>query len=458
MRMTRLGRGAVVLIISDGWDRGDVDLLKREMARLKRNCHRLIWLNPLLGAPACEPLTCGTQAALPNIDHFRPVHKLASLEDLAIRLAAQSTINSRMEVTMRDILSDLDNWRADNRQIALATVVQTWGSSPRRAGAKMALTPDQKMTGSVSGGCVEGAVYEAGVEVLKSNRPQLLHFGVADETAWEVGLACGGNIDIFVKPLDTNFFESLRSLLEEEQSAVLLTVVRGPEQLLGSEVLVRDDGYVTGALNNQVFDKQALDLARETLAQGESRRVMLNEEIEVFMEVILPPPTLIAVGGVHITIALMALAKTLGYRTVVIDPRGAFGNEERFPNVDQLIQLWPDEAFQQIPITRSTAVAMLTHDPKLDDPALKIALPSSAFYVGALGSKTTQAKRRQRLFDDGLSEEQLNRLHGPIGLEIGAGTPEEIAMSIMAEIVAARNNTEKEIDSKNESLHLKEHT
>jgi xanthine dehydrogenase accessory factor len=346
---------------------------------------------------------------------------------------------------MRDILSDLDQWLAANPSIALATVIQTWGSSPRRAGAKMALTPDGKITGSVSGGCVEGAVYETGVEVLKSNRPQLLHFGVADETAWEVGLACGGSIDIFVKPLDTTFFESLRSLLEEEQSAVLVTVVRGPEQLLGSEILVRDDGYVTGALASQVFDKQALDLARETLAQGISRRATLNDDVEVFMEVILPPPTLIAVGGVHITIALMALAKTLGYRTVVIDPRRAFGSEERFPNVDQLIPLWPEEAFQQIPITRSTAVAMLTHDPKLDDPALKIALPSPAFYVGALGSKTTQAKRRQRLLDERVTEEQLNHLHGPIGLEIGAGTPEEIAMSIMAEIIAARNNAEKEI-------------
>jgi xanthine dehydrogenase accessory factor len=158
------------------------------------------------------------------------------------------------------------------------------------------------------------------------------------------------------------------------------------------------------------------------------------------MEVILPSPTLIAVGGVHITIALMDLAKTLGYRTVVVDPRGAFGNVERFPHVDQLIQAWPQDAFQQVSLTRSTAVAMLTHDPKLDDPALKIALPSPAFYVGALGSKTTQAKRRQRLLDDGLTEAQLDRLHGPIGLEIGAGTPEEIAMSIMAEIVAARNN------------------
>jgi xanthine dehydrogenase accessory factor len=345
---------------------------------------------------------------------------------------------------MRDILSDLDRWREDQKSIALATVIQTWGSSPRRAGAKMALTPDGNITGSVSGGCVEGAVYEAGIDVLKSNRPQLLHFGVADETAWEVGLACGGSIDIFVKPLDIEIFNALRSILMEEQSAVVVTVVRGPEEILGREILVKEDGSVIGTLNEK-WDKRVLDLARETLEESESRRVMLNEDMEVFIEVILPPPTLIAVGGVHITIALMALAKTLGYRTVVVDPRSAFGNQERFPNVDRLIQRWPEEAFQEIPLTRSTAVAMLTHDPKLDDPALRIALPSQAFYVGALGSKTTQAKRRQRLLDDGLTEEQLNRLHGPIGLEIGAETPEEIAISIMAEVVAARNLQSREV-------------
>jgi xanthine dehydrogenase accessory factor len=347
------------------------------------------------------------------------------------------------EIIMRDILPDLDKWRVeDNKPIALATVIQTWGSSPRRAGAKMALTPDGKITGSVSGGCVEGAVFDVGVEVLKSNRPQLLHFGVADETAWEVGLACGGSIDIFVKPLDKEFFKPLRSTLVEEQVAALVTMVRGPNELLGRELLLNDNDNVRGSISDEL-NEQILNLAKETLAQGESRRVMLNEDIELFIEVILPPPTLIAIGGVHITIALMALAKTLGYRTVVVDPRSAFGNEERFPNVDQLIQKWPDEAFQEIPLTRSTAVAMLTHDPKLDDPALKIALPSSAFYVGALGSKTTQAKRRQRLLDEDITEEQLNRLHGPIGLKIGAGTPEEIAMSIMAEIVAAWNNAEQ---------------
>ncbi len=340
---------------------------------------------------------------------------------------------------MRDILPDLDNWRSDNNQsIALATVIQTWGSSPRRAGAKMALTLDGKITGSVSGGCVEGAVFEEGVEVLRANRPKLLHFGVADETAWEVGLACGGSIDIFVKPLDVELFKSLRSVLADEDTAVLATVVRGPAEFLGHELLVRDDDSVTGFISDEL-NERALNLAKETLAQGVLRRVTLSEDVEIFMEVILPPPTLIAVGGVHITIALMALAKTLGYRTVVVDPRNAFGNEARFPNVDQLIQSWPQEAFQQVPLTRSTAVAMLTHDPKLDDPALKIALPSPAFYVGALGSKTTQAKRRQRLLDEGLSEAQLNRLHGPIGLEIGAGMPEEIAISIMAEVVAVRN-------------------
>src|SRR5262245_62144771 len=214
---------------------------------------------------------------------------------------------------MRDILPDLDNWRAgENKSIALATVIQTWGSSPRRAGAKMALTPDGKITGSVSGGCVEGAVFEEGVEALKKNRPKLLHFGVADETAWEVGLACGGSIDVFVKPLDTELFKSLHSVLTEERTAVLVTVVKGPDEILGREMLVEDNGNVAGTLREDLNDL-ALNLAKETLAAGESRRAALNEDIEVFMEVILPPPTLIAVGGVHITIALMALAKTLGY-------------------------------------------------------------------------------------------------------------------------------------------------
>ena len=342
---------------------------------------------------------------------------------------------------MRDILPDVESWLAQGKSVAIATVIQTWGSSPRQQGARMAITPEGGISGSVSGGCVEGAVFEAAVEALKTNRPQLLHFGVADETAWDVGLACGGSIDIFVNPLDAGFFQTLRSVLDDEIPAALVTVIRGPDEKVGREILIHGNGEVIAAsVDGQAVE--VVELSMHSLADGKTQRILLEDGIELFIEPLLPPPTLIAVGGVHITIALMELAKTLGYRTVVVDPRKAFGSGQRFPHVDRLIQSWPDEAFQQIPITSNTAVAMLTHDPKLDDPALKIALASPAFYVGALGSRLTQSKRRQRLLEDGLTEEQLDRIHGPIGIAIQARTPEEIALSILAEIVAARNKAE----------------
>lgn len=344
---------------------------------------------------------------------------------------------------MRDVLPDIDRWRAQGEAIALATVIQTWGSAPRGVGAKMALTAGGEIAGSVSGGCVEGAVVEAGRQTLNSGRPQLLHFGVADETAWEVGLACGGSIEVFVEPLDAALYDRLRAALLDDRPSVAATVVRGPSQYLGHKLVLYDDGSAFGALG-EPLDGAAIPAARAALETGESRRLILGlpgtaESVEVFIEVSLPSPTLIIIGGVHIAIALTAIARALGYRTVVVDPRRAFGSATRFPHADQLIQKWPDEALAQIGLTRSTAVVMLTHDPKLDDPALKIALPSPAFYVGALGSRTTQAKRRRRLLDAGLTEAHLARLHGPIGLDLGARTPEEIALAVMAEIVAVRN-------------------
>lgn len=337
---------------------------------------------------------------------------------------------------MRDILADLVRWREEGKSIALATVIETWGSSPRKAGSKMGLTLDANVTGSVSGGCVENAVVEAGMESLKTNQPQLLHFGVADETAWEVGLACGGSIDVFVKPLDAVIFESVNSILENDKQAVVATVIRGDDGAFGREMILDADGNITGSIGNE-WDEKVFPLMQECLMQGISRRVELDEATEIFIEAIKPPLTLVIVGGAHISIALASLAKTLGYRTVVIDPRKVWGNEERFPNVDRLIQSWIHDAFEQVEITSSTAVAMLTHDPKLDDPALKITLNSSAFYVGALGSKTTNAKRQERLLNNGMTELQLSRLHAPIGLRIGSQTPEEIALSIMAEVVDA---------------------
>lgn len=346
-----------------------------------------------------------------------------------------------MEANVREILPDVETWLAQGKSVAIATVIQTWGSSPRREGARMAITPDGGISGSVSGGCVEGAVFEAAVESLKTNRPRLLHFGVTDETAWDVGLACGGSIEIFVNPLDTEFFKTLRSVLDEEIPAALVTLIRGPDEKVGREILIHGNGdVIASSVDGQSI--KAAKLSMNSLTEGTTQRVLLEDGIELFIEPLLPTPTLIAVGGAHISIALMELAKTMGYRTIVVDPRKAFGNGQRFPHVDRLIQSWPDEAFQQIPITHNTAVAMLTHDPKLDDPALKIALSSPAFYVGALGSRLTQTKRRQRLLEDGLTEEQLDRIHGPIGIDIQARTPEEIALSILSEIVAARNKAE----------------
>ena len=184
---------------------------------------------------------------------------------------------------MLDILSDLDRWQEDGKNIALATVIQTWGSSPRRAGARMALASDGQFSGSVSGGCVENAVVEAGIESLKTNQPQLLHFGVADETAWEVGLACGGSIDVFVNPLDKNLFEELHAVIENEQQAVTATVIRGPDEILGREILIREDGHRIGTVGSQ-WDGTILEMANEALSQGISHRVSLSESVEIFMD------------------------------------------------------------------------------------------------------------------------------------------------------------------------------
>jgi xanthine dehydrogenase accessory factor len=341
---------------------------------------------------------------------------------------------------MKDILQDLTNWVSNDEQVALATVIHTWGSAPRRVGAKMALTPGGKITGSVSGGCVEAAVFEAGVEVLKTGSPQLLKFGVADETAWEVGLACGGSIEVFVAPLDRPFFDLLQAELDANRPFSVATVVRGPANLLGCQALVRD-GCIVNTFS-EGLEAVVLEKARLAEAEGRSGQFDVeyeNEPLTLFVEVVKPPPTLVIVGGVHIAIALTSLAKTLGYEAIVVDPRRSFGNLDRFPHADRLVQAWPDEAFSQIGITSGTAIAILTHDPKIDDPAVKAALNSPAFYVGALGSQKTQAKRRARLAAEGVTEEQLDRLHGPIGLPIGGETPEEIALAIMGEVVAARH-------------------
>ncbi|MCJ7532600.1 MAG: XdhC family protein [Anaerolineales bacterium] len=341
---------------------------------------------------------------------------------------------------MQEIIPDIERWHALNKPVALATVIETFGSSPRPVGAKMALTADGEMTGSVSGGCVEGAVVEAGVEVLRTGKPQLLHFGVSDDTAWNVGLACGGQIDVFVRLMDWSLFKQLKKAMDHAHPIAYVTVVRGPAPLPGEEIVVFKSGEVFSMISEELG--AAVKTVVDTVfPRGESQRMILSVErsIEIFVDVLLPAPTLIVVGGVHIAIALVALAKTLGYRTIIIDPRRHFGSQVRFPAVDRLVHTWPDEALVEVGITPATAVVLLTHDPKIDDPGLIAALPSSAFYIGALGSRKTQAARRKRMLEAGFTESQVDRLHGPIGLDIHARTPEEIALAIMAEIVLARN-------------------
>lgn len=334
---------------------------------------------------------------------------------------------------MQEVISDINRWQAENRPIALATVVQTWGSAPRKEGAKMAVTPDGRMAGSVSGGCVEGAVFEEAVAALANGRAKLLHFGVADETAWDVGLACGGTIEIFVEALNANAYALMHELITQDKAGASITIIHGPEGTVGQKLTVARDGRTLGTLGPEL---DALALAAEKKLQS-PQRVQLTDEVEVFVDTVRPSPTLIMVGGVHIAVALTQYAKVLGFQTTVIDPRRAFGSEARFPHVDKLIQAWPKKAFAEVEVTPETAVALLTHDPKIDDPALEVVLNSPAFYIGALGSSKTHAKRVARLQEMGITANQISRIHAPIGLNITAVTPEEIALSVMAEIVMA---------------------
>ena len=342
---------------------------------------------------------------------------------------------------MKDILNDLDQWIKAGQSIAIATVIQTWGSAPRGAGSKMGVAAQGAIIGSVSGGCVEGAVVEASLEVMRTGIPQLLHFGVADETAWQVGLACGGTIDVFVNPLAMDLYSAVSAAIQQEKSVLTLTIIRGKREQLGRTIVWMEDGSILGTLGDGL-DEAAPGVARMAYEAGKPMvktlpSVQTSGEVDIFVDVILPSPVLVIVGGVHISIALADIARVMGFRTIVVDPRRSFGSQTRFPNVDRLIQAWPDQALSDVGLNRASAVAVLTHDPKLDDPALIVALRSPAFYVGALGSTKTHARRRQRLLEAGLTEIQLNRLHAPIGLDIQATTPEEIALSIMAEIIAA---------------------
>jgi xanthine dehydrogenase accessory factor len=271
-------------------------------------------------------------------------------------------------------------------------------------------------------------------------------FGVSDEEAWGVGLACGGTIQVFVEPssaLDA-IYEPLRGHLEARKPIALVSVIKGAPEQLNRKLVVLVDGSTEGDLDISNQTESVIHSALELLGKG-TCGVLDNVRLEdgtstLFIEVYLPPPRLVVVGAVHIAEALVSIAKIAGFDTIVVDPRTAFATRDRFPDVTELIHEWPQRALTEMALDRSAYVAVLTHDPKLDDPALQIALRSDAGYVGALGSRRTNRRRVERLREAGLSEEQLSRLRAPIGFDIGGRSPGEIAVSILAEVIQFRNS------------------
>ncbi len=335
---------------------------------------------------------------------------------------------------MRDVIADLDAWRADGQRAAVATVVSVKRSAPRPPGAKMAVAQDGSVTGMVSGGCVEGAVVTAAEEVIAGGPPRLLHFGIADAEAWDVGLPCGGEIDVWVDRLDDPLAERFGTLAREGGRGALVTRLDD-----GRRLLVDTDARRDGTLGTAALDEAAALAADRLLWLERSERMELDG-VPVFVDVTAPPPRLIIVGAIDLAEALARLATISGWRAFVTDPRGRFATAERFPSAERVVAGWPAKAVQELGgIDRATSVVVLTHDPKIDDAALEVALHSEAAYIGVMGSRRMQATRRARMLELGFTDADLERLSGPVGLDLGALTPQETALSVMAEIVAVRH-------------------
>ncbi len=333
---------------------------------------------------------------------------------------------------MDDAISVLDqavSWKAGAKEVALATVIKTWGSAPRRSGSMMCINSQLDFQGSVSGGCVETAVIDQAINCIKTGKSELLEFGVSNEQAWEVGLACGGNIEIFVQKVTNAIEKELTEVIQlnaQDKASILLVELEQQSNLVAISV---DD--INSSVNLSDTDKtsamQALRL---------DRPVTIEQNPRCFMQPFNPQVNVYIVGAVHISQKLVSILRELGFQVHVIDPRVAFATEERFPEVN-LVHKWPQEFFDDQKLNHRSAVITLTHDPKFDDPALKAALNSQAFYIGALGSRKTHAGRIERLKADGFEESHTSRIDAPIGLDIKASNPAEIAVSIVAGLVLA---------------------
>ena len=343
---------------------------------------------------------------------------------------------------MNDVMDTVDGWVDDGSRVALATVVDTKKSAPQPPGTKMAVNDAGKLMGAVSGGCVEGQVVQVGEGILDGAGPQLLHYGIADEDAWDVGLPCGGEISIWVEEYRRSGLDGTFARLGRDGArAALATVLEGSEGV-GSKLLVREDESIEGSLGDEDLDAAAIEICLEAM-WSEASGLHEIDGANVFVDTVAPPPRLIIFGAVDFAAQLTVAAKMVGWRAFVVDPRKRFATVDRFPEAERVIAAWPDQAIPELGgIDRATSIAVLTHDPKLDDAVLKIALRSEAPYVGAMGSRRAQEKRRTRLLEAGITDRELERLSAPIGLDIGALSASETALSILGEIIAVRRGRE----------------
>jgi xanthine dehydrogenase accessory factor len=363
---------------------------------------------------------------------------------------------------MRDVLDDLDEAWHSGAPVGLATVVATWKSSPRQPGAAMAVLPSGEAVGSVSGGCVEGAVYELAQQVIADGVPVLQRYGVSDDDAFAVGLTCGGIIDVFVQRVDRDQFPQLGAVIaavRELQPVAVATVIDGPGQL-GARLVIWPD-HADGSLGDAHLDEAVAADARGMLehgttgvlrigAQGERR----HDELAVFVQSFAPPPRMLVFGAIDFARAVASIGKFLGYHVTVCDARPVFATRKRFPEADEVVVEWPHRFLARTPVDSRTVVCVLTHDPKFDVPLLEIALRSPAAYIGAMGSRRTHADRLARLRERGVTDAELARLAAPIGLDIGARTPEQTAVSIAAEMIATLwGGTGQPLSARNGPIH-----
>ncbi|MFF1280832.1 XdhC family protein [Streptomyces sp. NPDC058299] len=352
---------------------------------------------------------------------------------------------------MLDIAEELNRWVEQGRDFAVATVVAVGGSAPRRPGAALAVDADGTAVGSVSGGCVEGAVYELCQQALQDGQTVLERFGYSDEDAFAVGLTCGGVIDILVTPVRADsparpVAAAALAAAARGEAAAVARIAEGPAELRGRALLVRPDGsYVGGFGAHPELDRTVAAEARAHLDAGRTGTVEIGEQgsrcgspLTVLVESSVPAPRMIVFGAIDFASALVRAGKFLGYHVTVCDARPVFATRSRFPDADDIVVEWPHRYLARTEVDGRTVLCVLTHDAKFDVPLLRLALRLPVAYVGAMGSRRTHLDRNERLREVGVTELELARLHSPIGLDLGARTPEETALSIAAEIVADR--------------------